>query len=88
MNFGHLYAPFYVYQYATGIAAANALAKDVLEQGQAAAEKYLEFLKAGSSDYPLEVLKLAGIDMNQPEPVQRGFEVLKSMVDELEKLVG
>ena len=88
MNFGHLYAPFYVYQYATGIAAANALAKDVLEQGEAAAEKYLQFLSAGNSDYPLEVLKLAGIDMNQPEPVQRGFEVLKSMVDELEKLVG
>jgi oligoendopeptidase F len=88
MNFGHLYAPFYVYQYATGIAAANALAKDVLEQGQPAAEKYLQFLRAGSSDYPLEVLKLAGIDMNSPEPVQRGFEVLKNMVDELEKLIG
>jgi oligoendopeptidase F len=84
MNFGHLYAPFYVYQYATGIAAANALAKDVMEQGQPAAERYLEFLKAGSSKYPLEALKLAGIDMNRPEPVQRGFDVLKSMVDELE----
>ncbi len=88
MNFGHLYAPFYVYQYATGIAAANALAKDVLEQGQVAAENYLRFLSAGSSDYPLEVLKLAGIDMSRPEPVQRGFEVLKSMVDELEQLLN
>ncbi len=88
MNFGHLYAPFYVYQYATGIAAANALAKDVLTEGETRAVKYLEFLSAGSSDYPLEVLKLAGIDMNSPEPVQRGFEVLKSMVDELESLVG
>jgi oligoendopeptidase F len=84
MNFGHLYAPFYVYQYATGIAAANALAKDVMQQGEPAAARYLEFLKAGSSDYPLEVLKLAGIDMTQPEPVQRGFDVLKEMVDELE----
>jgi oligoendopeptidase F len=88
MNFGHLYAPFYVYQYATGIAAANALAKDVMDQGEPAAQRYLEFLKAGSSLYPLEALKLAGIDMNQPEPVQRGFDVLKSMVDELEAALG
>ena len=87
MNFGHLYAPFYVYQYATGIAAANALAKDVLEQGDPAAKRYLDFLKAGSSVYPLEALKIAGIDMNHPEPVERGFAVLKSMVDELERLI-
>jgi oligoendopeptidase F len=88
MNFGHLYAPFYVYQYATGIAAANALAKDVLLEGEERAAKYVQFLSAGSSDYPLEVLKIAGIDMNSPEPVERGFEVLKSMVDELEALIG
>ncbi len=88
MNFGHLYAPFYVYQYATGIAAANALAKDVMEQGEPAAARYLEFLKAGSSVYPLDALKIAGIDMSQPEPVQRGFDVLKEMVDELEATLG
>ena len=87
MNFGHLYSPFYVYQYATGIAAANALAKDVMDQGEPAAERYLEFLKTGSSKYPLDALKLAGIDMNSPEPVRRGFEVLKSMVDELETVI-
>ncbi len=87
MNFGHLYAPFYVYQYATGIAAANALARDVLEQGQPAATRYLEFLKTGSAQYPLDALKLAGIDMNSPEPVRRGFEVLKNMVDELEAVI-
>jgi oligoendopeptidase F len=87
MNFGHLYAPFYVYQYATGIAAANALAKDVLEQGEPAAKRYLNFLKLGSSVYPLDALKIAGIDMNSPEPVERGFAALKSMVDELEALI-
>ncbi len=87
MNFNHLYAPFYVYQYATGIAAANTLAKDVLEQGEPAAKRYLNFLKAGSSVYPLEALKIAGIDMNSPEPVERGFAVLKGMVDELEALI-
>jgi oligoendopeptidase F len=88
MNFSHLYSPFYVYQYATGIAAANALARDVLEQGEPAARRYLDFLKAGDSVYPLDALKIAGIDMNSPEPVERGFGVLKSMVDELERLVG
>jgi oligoendopeptidase F len=88
MHFSHLYSPFYVYQYATGIAAANALAKDVLEQGEPAARRYLDFLKVGDSVYPLEALKIAGIDMHSPEPVERGFGVLKGMVDELEKLVG
>jgi oligoendopeptidase F len=87
MNFPHLYSPFYVYQYATGIAAANALAKDVLEQGEPAARRYLAFLKAGGSMYPLDALKLAGIDMSQPEPVARGFAVLAGMVDELERLI-
>lgn len=87
MNFGHLYSPFYVYQYATGIAAANALATDVLEQGEPAAKRYLDFLKTGSSRYPIDALKLAGIDMNSPEPVQRGFEVLKNMVNELEAVI-
>lgn len=88
MMFGHLYSPFYVYQYATGIAAANALAKDVLEQGDVAAAKYMDFLKAGDSVYPLDALKIAGIDMSSPEPVERGFGVLREMVDELERLVG
>jgi oligoendopeptidase F len=88
MHFSHLYSPFYVYQYATGIAAANALARDVLEQGEPAARRYLDFLKAGDSVYPLEALRIAGIDMTSPEPVERGFAVLASMVDELERLVG
>jgi oligoendopeptidase F len=88
MNFSHLYSPFYVYQYATGIAAANALAREVLEQGEIAAKRYMEFLKAGDSLYPLEALKIAGIDMTRPEPLERGFAVLKGMVDEFEALVG
>lgn len=88
MHFSHLYNPFYVYQYATGIAAANALARDVLEQGEPAAQRYLDFLKAGDSVYPLDALRIAGIDMHSPEPVERGFGVLKSMVDELERLLG
>jgi len=87
-QFGHLYSPFYVYQYATGIAAANALAEDVRAEGAPAAERYLSFLKAGGSLYPLDALKLAGIDMASPEPIQRAFGVLSRMVDRLEEVIG
>jgi oligoendopeptidase F len=87
-QFSHLYAPFYVYQYATGIAAANALAEDVRTEGAPAAERYLSFLKAGASLYPLDALKLAGIDMASPEPIDRAFGVLSRLVDRLEEIVG
>jgi oligoendopeptidase F len=84
----HLYSNFYVYQYATGIAAANALAADILAGQPGAAENYLSFLKAGGSLYPLDALKLAGVDMATPAPVERAFAVLASYVDRLETLVG
>lgn len=87
-QFSHLYSPFYVYQYATGISAANALAEDVRTEGAPAAERYLSFLKAGGSLYPLDALKLAGIDMTSPEPIQRAFGVLSKMVDRLAEIVG
>ncbi len=87
-EFSHLYAPFYVYQYVTGISAANALAEDVRTEGAPAAERYLSFLKAGGSLYPLDALKLAGIDMTSPEPIQRAFGVLSKMVDRLAEIVG
>lgn len=87
-EFRHLYAPFYVYQYATGISAANALAEDVRTEGAPAAERYLSFLQAGGSLYPLDALKLAGIDMTSPEPIQRTFGVLSKMVDRLAEIVG
>ena len=84
----HLYSNFYVYQYATGIAAANALAADILGGQTGAAENYLNFLKAGGSLYPLDALKLAGIDMSTPAPAERAFAVLASYVDRLETLLG
>jgi oligoendopeptidase F len=87
-TFGHLYAPFYVYQYATGISAANALAKRILEGDEASAENYRKFLKAGGSVYPLDALKIAGVDMTSAQPVDEAFEVLAGLVDRLEKLVG
>lgn len=85
--FSHLYSPFYVYQYATGIAAANALAEDVRAEGAPAAERYLSFLKTGGSLYPLDALKVAGIDMASPAPIERAFGVLSRLVDRLEELV-
>jgi oligoendopeptidase F len=87
-QFSHLYADFYVWQYASGIAAANALADAVLKREPDAVERYLQFLKAGGSLYPLDLLKLAGIDMTRPEPMDRAFGVLEGFVDRLERLAS
>jgi oligoendopeptidase F len=84
---GHLYANFYVYQYATGISAAHALARGILDGKSGAAENYLRFLQAGGSLYPLDALKLAGVDMTSPEPVEETFAVLSNLVDRLEDLL-
>ena len=83
----HLYSNFYVYQYATGISGAHALAAGVLTGSEDARQKYLAFLKAGGSMYPLDTLQMAGVDLSSPEPVEQTFEVLSAMVDRLEKLV-
>lgn len=86
-QFGHLYSPFYVFQYASGISAAAALAEDVREGRPGARENYLRFLRAGSSVPQLEALKIAGVDLTTPEPVNRGFEVVGRLVDRLESLL-
>ncbi|MEZ0321945.1 MAG: M3 family oligoendopeptidase [Thermus sp.] len=84
--FPHLYQPFYVWQYATGIAAANALAKKVLEDPEAK-ERYLDFLKAGDSLYPLEALRLAGVDLERPEPLEEAFRILEELTTQMEALL-
>jgi oligoendopeptidase F len=84
----HLYSNFYVFQYATGIAGAHALAADVLANAPGAVERYLDFLKAGGSRYPLDALKTAGVDLATPEPVERAFATLAGYVERLEQLVG
>ena len=84
----HLYSNFYVFQYATGIAGANHLAERVAAGDAAAVRNYLAFLKSGGSMYPLEGLKLAGVDMASPEPVASAFAALADMVDRLEELVA
>jgi oligoendopeptidase F len=87
-QFPHLYAPFYVFQYATGISGANALADGVLHGESGAAERYLDFLRAGASAYPLDALREAGVDLRSPEPVERTYAVLASLVDRIEELLG
>ena len=82
----HFYTPFYVYQYATGFSAAIALSKQILEQGAPAVERYKKFLKGGSSMYPLKLLKMAGVDMEQKAPVQDALAVFAQYLDEMERL--
>jgi oligoendopeptidase F len=88
MQFSHFYADYYVWQYASGISAANALADSILKKESGAVDRYLAFLKAGGSMYPIDALNMAGIDMTTPEPMDRAFKVLEGFVDRFEKLVG
>lgn len=84
----HFYSSFYVYQYATGISASIALAQQILREGQPAVERYLKFLASGSSDYSIELLKKAGVDMASPEPVLRACQQFASYLDQMEQLLG
>lgn len=84
----HFYYDYYVYQYATGYSAATALSKQILDEGETAVERYISnFLKAGSSDYPIEVLKKAGVDMTSPEPVKEALQVFEEKLNEFEQLL-
>lgn len=84
----HFYYNYYVYQYATGQSAATALSKQILEEGAPAVERYINnFLKAGCSDYPINVLRAAGVDMESPEPIALACKVFEEKLDELEALL-
>ncbi len=83
----HFYYNFYVYQYATGISAASAFAKKILNEGKPAVEKYINYLKSGSSDYSLEILKKAGVDMSTNKPVLNCLDIFEEQLKEFEKLV-
>lgn len=87
-TFGHLFADYYVYAYATGISGANALAGRILRGEPNAVENYLGFLKSGNSDYSLNVLKKAGVDLTKPQAVEETFAVMEGYIDRMEKLVG
>src|SRR5437899_6905324 len=77
----HFYYNFYVYQYATGISAAHALVEKVLTEGERAKEQYLRFLSTGSSKYPIDALKVAGVDMRSTEAVSKAMRHFKTLVD-------
>lgn len=94
----HFYRPFYVYQYATGYSAANAIAKSIVatssefsndngNYGERAKDDYIEFLKSGNSNYPIDLLKIAGVDMNSKNSIERAMKVFDNMVDELDSLI-
>jgi oligoendopeptidase F len=82
----HLYANFYVYQYTTGIAGAHAILDRIQRQGQEAVDAYLRFLSAGGSVFPLEAVRLAGVDLTSPEPIQKAFDYMAGLVDRLADL--
>jgi len=83
----HFYYDFYVYQYATGIVAANSLARDVLSGRAEAPERYTRFLASGGSDYPLELLRRAGVDLESPAPYEATFRAVDAKLDALEALL-
>ena len=84
----HFYSSFYVYQYSTGISAASALVQRILHEGQPAVDRYLQFLSSGSSNYSIELLKKAGVDMTSPEPVRLALQLFESHLSQMENLLG
>ena len=84
----HFYYNFYVFQYATGISAASALVQQILHEGRPAVDRYLKFLSSGSSDYSIELLKKAGVDMTSSEPVRQALGLFESHLAQMEELIG
>jgi oligoendopeptidase F len=84
----HFYRDFYVFQYATSFTAAEALSSKVLSGDQAATKRYLTFISAGGSDYPVTLLKNAGVDMTTDEPLDLTIKKMNTVMDEMEKLLA
>ncbi|WP_062235617.1 oligoendopeptidase F [Fictibacillus sp. FJAT-27399] len=82
----HFYRPFYVYKYATGFASAIHLATKILDGDQQTLDSYLDFLKSGSSDYPLDLLKKTGVDLTTPEPIVNALKRFEELVEEFAQL--
>jgi oligoendopeptidase F len=83
----HFYHAFYVYKYATGISAAVALSQRVLAHEPGSVEAYLDFLRSGGSKFPLETLKVAGVDMTTSAPIESTLRLFEQRLDELEELL-
>ena len=84
----HFYTPFYVYKYATGLIVALIIASDILNGNTQTKEKYLEFLSAGGSKYPLEILASTGIDITDPATIKKAFVLVEQKLEQLEQLVS
>ncbi len=84
----HFYSSFYVYKYATGFSAAISISDQILKEGRPAVERYKKFLQSGGSDYPIELLKIANVDMSTPEPVDKALKVFESLLDQMEALIN
>ncbi len=84
----HFYDAFYVYQYATGYSAAIALSRRILQEGKPAVDDYMRFLSSGGSNYPIELLKEAGVDMNTKEPVNQALKLFEELLDQMEELMA
>ena len=82
----HFYNSFYVYKYATGFSAATSFAKQILDEGEPAVDRYLGFLKSGGSDYSINILKKAGVDMSSPEPIRQAMSVFEELIEQMEQL--
>lgn len=83
----HFYMNYYVYQYATGYSAATSLSNQILTEGEPAVKRYKDYLKAGSSDYPIEVLKQAGVDMTSKQPIIDALQVFEKRLTEMEDIL-
>ena len=83
----HFYNAFYVYQYATGYSAAIALSKQIREEGDSAIKRYISFLEKGNSEYSIDLLKGAGVDMTTTKPLEEAMTVFEGLLDELERLL-
>ena len=83
----HFYRPFYVYQYATGFSAAIALSQKILTEGAPAVEAYMSFLQGGGSKDPIDLLKMAGVDMNEKAPIMSAMKVFDDLVSRMEELL-
>ena len=84
----HFYYNYYVYQYATGYAAAIAISRRILKEGQPAVDDYFKFLSGGSSMPPIELLKLAGVDLSTPAPIHQALELFDQLIDQLDELLA
>ena len=81
----HFYSAFYVYQYATGFSSAALIANEIQAGAPDALDRYLQFLSSGGRDYPIELLKIAGVDLSTPKPVEAALGIFKEYVTQLEE---